>query len=120
MPANDRRTDLFLSAHGRRRAASRGFTRDLLFRLAAIADREVPVGGGCFAISASAEALAAARAEDQEAVPIDRLRGRILVIGADGEVITALIAHRHRGRRYRRNCQASRRRASGFGAGSRR
>ena len=103
MHTNDRRTDLILSAHGRRRAAARGFSKTVVASLTEIADREVPVGRGCFALSASAEAIASARKEGLAPKALDRLRGRVLVLDAEGFVVTALVTHRRRGRHYRRD-----------------
>ena len=103
MHTNNRRTDLLLSAHGRRRAAARGFSYAIMGSLTDIADREVPVGRGCFALSASAEAIASAREDGLDAEALERLRGRVLVMDNDGVVVTALITHRRRGRHYRRH-----------------
>jgi len=106
MHPNDRRTDLILSAHGRRRAAARGFNHAVIASLADIADREVPVGRGCFALSASAGAIASAREDGPVPDALDKLRGRVLVLDADGVIVTALVAHRRRGRHYRRDCRS--------------
>jgi hypothetical protein len=103
MHNNNRPTDLVLTAHGRRRAAARGFRNAVLVGLADIADREVPVGRGCFALTASAGAIASARADGLLPEALDRLRGRVLVMDADGVVVTALVTHRCRGRHYRRD-----------------
>ena len=117
MHTNDRRAELLLSAHGRRRAGARGFGHAVLTNLVAIADREVPVGRGCFALSASAQAIAAAREDGLAPELLDRLQDRVLVMDAEGMVVTALVMHRGRGRHYRRNgragAQNTRRRLSG-------
>jgi hypothetical protein len=117
MHASDRRPDLLMSAHGRRRAAARGFRSTVLANLAEIADREVPVGGGCVAISASARAIASARLDGLAPEEVERLRGRVLVLGPEGGLVTALVMHRRRGRHYRRNgrggAQSTRRRLAG-------
>ena len=117
MHTNDLRIDLVLSAHGRRRAATRGFTREIMASLADIADREVPVGRGCFALSASFAAIASARANSPNPATLDRLRRRVLVLDASGSVVTALVLHRRGGRHYRRDgrcgAQSTRRRLAG-------
>lgn len=114
MPANDRRTELLLTAHGRRRAAARGFSADVLGDLISIADRAVPVGRGCHALSASNAAIAAAREDGMAPEMLDRLRRRVLVVDEDGVVVTALIAFQRRSRHYRcdgrRGAQGTRRR----------
>jgi hypothetical protein len=119
MHTNDRRTDLLLSAHGRRRAAARGFSYAVMTSLADIADREVPVGRGCVALSASTGAIASAREDGLAPEALERLRGRVLVMDNDGVVVTALVRHRRRGRHYLRDGRAgsqnARRRLAGRG-----
>jgi len=120
MHPNDRRPDLIMTAHGRRRAAARGFRRSILACLVDIADREVPVGRGCVALSASARALAAARQDGVAADELERLRGRVLVLDPEGCLVTALVMHRRRGRHYRRDGRGGARGARSWRAGRRR
>ena len=96
------RPDLILTAHGRRRARQRGAPDAVLDALLDLADRDVPVGGGCRALSLSTPRAAQARAEGTAPALLERLRGRVLVLAEDGRVVTVLHAHGRRARHYRR------------------
>jgi hypothetical protein len=102
MLETENRTDLILTAHGRRRARDRGMPYRSLYALLTAADRLVPVGGGCVALSASAAALMEARADGLPPSITDRLRNRVLVLDGEGQVVTALVRQGPRGRRYGR------------------
>jgi hypothetical protein len=102
------RTSLILTAHARRRARQRGLPDASLAALLELADREVPVGGGCVALSVSRMMIDAARAEGATPAALARLPGRVLLVGPNGVVMTALIQHRRSGRRYSRGGAGSR------------
>ncbi|MCG7354509.1 hypothetical protein ACX4M5_10640 [Roseomonas mucosa] len=96
------RTELYLSAHGRARARHRGTTQSMMAALAALADLDVPVGGGCVSVTLSRTAAEEAQAEGCPPALLDRLRRRAMVVADNGDLVTLLIPHRRRGRRYRR------------------
>ena len=95
-------TEVYLSAHGRARARHRGTTPRMVATLAALADQAVPVGRGCVSVTLSRGAAEEAQAEGCPPALLDRLRRRAMVIADNGDLVTLLIPHRRRGRRYRR------------------
>ncbi len=96
------RIELYLSAHGRVRARHRGTTHNMMATLAALADHGVPVGGGCISVTLSRAAAEEALAEGYPPALLDRLCRRAMVVADNGDLVTLLIPHRRRGRRYRR------------------
>jgi hypothetical protein len=96
------RTDAYLSAHGRARAQQRGMPGEMVRALAALGDRVIPVGGSCIAIGLSRQAADEARAGGLPDELVSRLRRRTMVIACDGTIVTLLVNHRGRGRRYSR------------------
>jgi hypothetical protein len=102
MLSPNRPNELVLTAHGRRRVRSRGFLDLTVLALLGIADRAVPVGRGCVALSASAATLAAAQVEGLTPAQVERLAGRVVVLDSNGRVVTALVQQGRRGRRYGR------------------
>ena len=64
-------------------------------------DREVPVGSGCTALTISRERRDELICEGYPRYVVDRAIGLTVVESAEGQVVTVLRTHGHRGRRYR-------------------
>lgn len=93
------RTDQAMSRHARRRCQQRGVPGAVLAALLDWADRSVPVGGGCEAVSLSRRAGAWLRRAGWPAALLERLVGLTAILSPMGEVVTVLHAN---ARRYRR------------------
>lgn len=93
------RTDCDLSQHGRTRCQQRGVPATLLVALLDLADRGVPVGGGCEALSLSRRGARRLRQGGYPARVLERLDGATAILSPDGGVVTVLHAQ---ARRYRR------------------
>src|SRR5262245_8927735 len=92
----------WLTEHARRRTRQRGIRDVDVLLLLFGADREVPVGAGCVAISISHKRREELVAEGYPPGVIDRAARISAVESAYGEIVTVLRPHRLRGRRYRR------------------
>jgi hypothetical protein len=103
-------TDRILTAHGRKRLRQRGMPDAQLHALLDLADRDVPVGGGCRALSVSGRCAGQARAEGASPALLERLQRRIVVLADDGRVVTVLHADGRRARHYRRGIAGRHRR----------
>ena len=88
-----------ISRHGWTRCQQRGVTGVMLAELLAHADRAVPVGGGCVALSLSSLGAAQLRRANYPGAMLERLVRMTAVVAQDGVVITVLHAE---ARRYRR------------------
>ncbi|MGE0116769.1 MAG: hypothetical protein AB7S71_14610 [Dongiaceae bacterium] len=80
----------------------RGIAVETVRCLLLIFDRDVPVGGGCSALSVSHEGLASMASDGAAPDLIDRVKGIVLVVNEDGEVVTIQHDRGGVGRRYRR------------------
>ena len=90
-----------LTRHAVVRASQRGVPHGLIDALITHADMEVPVGGGCTALSLTRRRLGDRGLRASLGADLDRLAGLSAVLADDtGEVITVL--HDHGGRRSRR------------------
>jgi hypothetical protein len=96
------RDDARFSNHAKRRSRQRGVRDADLVLLLFEADREVPVGDGCVAMSISRSRRRELLAEGHPPSTVDRAAGIAAVESADGEIVTVLRPHGHRGRRYRK------------------
>jgi hypothetical protein len=83
-----------ISGHALKRCQSRGISLSMIESIVLCADREVPVGRGCTALSLT---KAAARAHGALA---EKLSGIVAVMSDDGTLVTVLHAYGRRGRRY--------------------
>ncbi|WP_146255402.1 hypothetical protein [Azospirillum sp. TSA6c] len=105
-------TERYLSAHGRTRTQHRGTTLRIMAAFDALADHDVPVGGGCVAITLTKAAAEEAQAEGCPPALIDSLRRRAMIVADNGDLVTLLIPYGRRGRRYRRTAGHTRARQS--------
>lgn len=93
------RTKYVMSRHARRRCQQRGVPGTLAAALMDSADRSVPVGEGCEAISLSRRGAARLRRLGWPAALLERLVRIVAVLSPAGEVVTVMHAY---ARRYRR------------------
>ena len=100
MPTPLDRSTLSLHAHARARLRQRGMTEFWLNALLLHADRSVPVGDGCIALSVSRHALDEAQAEGASPADMDKLRRRVAVLDGRGRVVTVFPRQGRRARRY--------------------
>lgn len=85
--------------HAERRAQQRGMSPALIDTVLRYADIEMPVGGRCVALRLSPEGVRLLR-QDHGAAAADRAKDIVLIL-ADGVLVTVLRAIGAAGRRYR-------------------
>ena len=79
-----------LSRHATVRTQQRGIRRDVISLLVARCDVERLVGGGCAALSCSRAAIEKARQEGEAPSMLERLGRLVLILAADGTVVTVM------------------------------
>ena len=89
------------SRHLRTRCQQRGVTNKELHAFLDAADRLVPVGRSCLALTLSRHATAAFQAEGIVVAGLERAQRRAVVIDGDGRPITIMVLTHRCGRRYR-------------------
>jgi hypothetical protein len=98
------------SNHAEVQIAGRGITHEILHTFLDLADIRLPAGGSCDKITMSharyAEIL-------QEGIPVqkaDKLKRMAVVLSQDNTVVTAMMLHKKKGKKYRRDLRCRRRR----------
>jgi len=109
--------DAEFSNHAAQRARKRGFRSADLELLLFGADREAPVGSGCVALSISRRRRRELLAEGYPPGAVARAAAIAAVEGTDGQIVTVLRPHGHRGRRYRRTFRTHRPKISNLQTG---
>jgi hypothetical protein len=95
--------NLSLTRHASVRAQQRGVPHRVINALATWADVEIPVGGGCVALSLSRRQMSDRGLRASLGAELDRLAGVALVADETGAVVTVLHdCGGAGGRRYRR------------------
>lgn len=89
-------------AHARQRTQQRGIREGELSLVLIERDREIPVGSGCLALAISRDRRKELVSEGYPPCIVDRAIGLIVVVTAEGKVVTVFRACGGRGRRYRK------------------